>query len=100
MVSLNHNIEFVIGFWNFYIKTMVLSSKNLKHRGCCLHVKQAIFKSHRKCNKSKPFRFATGRKINCYFIVNVLDEETNYIICSNVDDQMKDYIIPCCPQKR
>ena len=77
-----------------------MKKSNAKRNRCCDDVKAAILNRHKKCNSTKPCAIANGRKINCFFKTNALKEEKEYTICSNINDMLKNYTTPRCPQKR
>ena len=70
---------------------------NRKHRlrMCVDAVRNVLIRSHRKCNIRKRSHFEfSGRKINCFFGVDGLDEDHSYKVCSNVADMLKQYRQP------
>ena len=66
-------------------------------KSCCDAVCQTIGKWHKKCNIQNYPSMIKGRKIKCYYGINVLDEEKEYQVCYNILHKMKDYTTPRRP---
>lgn len=62
---------------------------------CDANVRKAISHKHQRCNTTKPSKFLfPGTKINNFFGVDGLDGETEYKVCTNVADRLRNYKMP------
>ena len=64
------------------------------HTCCDPKFKQLIYGIHKRYNKYKTNRYVSGRKLNAYFKINCLDDNIKYRVCSNINDQLKNYNVP------
>ena len=65
----------------------------VKPSRCCRDVKN-IIKEHDCCNKTKKTHLVIGKKINCYYNSDCLDDTKLYCVCANINDVLINYNIP------
>ena len=75
------------------IATKMLQRCAIKNH-CCDDVKAAIIHRHKECNSTKAFGIVKGRKINCFFNTNALQEAKEYKSFLNIKDTFKTYYTP------
>ena len=82
---------------------MVIAGKDSRGRTkyCCKQVKRACFPNHlHTCNKVRKTLSKNGHILNSYFGVKHFRVKTEYRVCSNMKDKMRNFVPPNRPRNQ